>query len=276
MWSPGARRAGPTPGPSGGGPGPSSPASVPVTSPLHVELLTLFPEMLEGYLGASILGKAREKGLLDVRVTNVRDFATGKHRVTDDTPYGGGAGMVMKVEPLTAAIRAARERLPGAQVLLMSPRGRPLTQGVVRELAAARTPLVLVCGRYEGVDERVLAEVDGELSLGDFVLTGGELAALAVVDAVARLVPGVLGNEGSSVSESFEEGLLEHPHYTRPPVFEGRSVPEVLQSGDHARIARWRRWHALRLTRVRRPDLFARLTLTKQDLGLLGRREEEL
>ncbi|MCI0569683.1 MAG: tRNA (guanosine(37)-N1)-methyltransferase TrmD [Myxococcaceae bacterium] len=247
-----------------------------MTSPLRVELLTLFPEMVEGYLSASILGKARARGLLDVQVTNVRDFATGKHRVTDDTPYGGGAGMVMKVEPLTAALRAARARLPDARVLVMSPRGRPLTQAVARELAAGGVPLVLVCGRYEGVDERVMAEVDGEVSMGDFVLTGGELAALAVVDSVARLVPGVLGNEGSIGSESFEEGLLEYPHYTRPPVFEGREVPEVLQGGDHARIARWRRWHALQLTRQRRPDLFAQLMLSKQDIELLGRREEEL
>jgi tRNA (guanine37-N1)-methyltransferase len=243
---------------------------------LQVEVLTLFPELVEGYLGGSILGKAREKGLLETRVTAIRDFAPGKHRVTDDAPYGGGAGMVMKAEPLLGAMRAARARLPGARVLLMSPRGRTLTQPVARELAALGAPLVLVCGRYEGVDERVMAELDGELSLGDFVLTGGELAALAVVDAVARLLPGVLGNEGSAVTESFEGDLLEHPHYTRPPVFEGREVPAVLQGGDHARIARWRRWHALRLTRERRPDLFARLVLDKKDLALLARKEDEL
>jgi tRNA (guanine37-N1)-methyltransferase len=240
-----------------------------------VELLTLFPEAVSGYLGASILGKAQEKGLLQVTITHIRDFAEGKHRVTDDTPYGGGAGMVMKPEPLVAALEAARARNPGARVLLMSPRGPTFNQELARQLA--RLPgLVLVCGRYEGVDERVLASVDGELSLGDFVLTGGEVAALAVVDAVARLVPGVLGNEDSSVSESFEGGLLEHPHYTRPPVFRGVPVPAVLQSGDHARIARWRRWHALQLTRQRRPDLFARLQLSPADLKLLRQREEEL
>lgn len=259
---------------SGGESGP--PGGAPPRGPLQVELLTLFPELVEGYLSGSILGKARERGLLEARATNIRDFAAGKHRVADDAPYGGGAGMVMKVEPLVGAIRAARARLPGARVLLMSPRGRPLTQPLVRELAAADVPLVLVCGRYEGVDERVLAELDGEVSLGDFVLTGGELAALAVVDAVARLVPGVLGNVGSAATESFEEGLLEHPQYTRPPEFEGREVPAVLQGGDHARIARWRRWHALRVTRERRPELFDRLTLTPQDLALLARREEEL
>lgn len=240
-----------------------------------VELLTLFPEAVSGYLGASILGKAQEKGLLQVTLTHIRDFAEGKHRVTDDTPYGGGAGMVMKPEPLVAALEAARARNPAARVLLMSPRGPTLNQELARQLA--RLPgLVLVCGRYEGVDERVLPFVDGELSLGDFVLTGGEVAALAVVDAVVRLVPGVLGNEASSVSESFEEGLLEHPHYTRPPVFRGVPVPAVLQSGDHARIARWRRWHSLQLTRQRRPDLFARLQLSPADLKLLRQREEEL
>jgi tRNA (guanine37-N1)-methyltransferase len=240
-----------------------------------VEVLTLFPDMVTGYLGASILGKAREKGLLGVTVTYIRDFAEGKHRVTDDTPYGGGAGMVMKPEPLVAAVEAARARAPGAKALLMSPRGPVFTQQRARELA--REPgLILVCGRYEGVDERVMPFLDGELSLGDFILTGGEVAALAVADAVARLLPGVLGNEASPLSESFEEGLLEHPHYTRPPVFRGAEVPAILQSGDHARIARWRRWKSLQLTRERRPDLFARLQLGPADLKLLDKREEEL
>ncbi len=244
--------------------------------PLAVEILTLFPGMIRGYVCESILGKAQEKGLLRVGVVDIRDFAPGKHRVTDDTPYGGGAGMVMKVEPLVGAIEDAKARLPGARVFLMSPRGPTLTQERVRALAAHEGGLVLICGRYEGVDERVLAHVDGELSVGDFVLTGGELAALAVVDAAARLIPGVLGNASSAETESFEEGLLEHPQYTRPPAFRGAEVPAVLQSGDHARIARWRRWHALRLTRERRPDLFARLTLSKADLKLLEKPEEEL
>lgn len=241
-----------------------------------VEVLTLFPEMVSGYLGASILGKAREKGLLGVTITHLRDYAEGKHRVTDDAPYGGGAGMVMKPEPLVAAVEAARARAPqGARALLMSPRGPVFNQARARELA--REPgLILVCGRYEGVDERVIPYLDGELSLGDFILTGGEVAALAVVDAVARLLPGVLGNVDSSVSESFEEGLLEYPHYTRPPVFRGAEVPAVLQSGDHARIARWRRWKALQLTRERRPELFACLELGPADLKLLAKREEEL
>jgi tRNA (guanine37-N1)-methyltransferase len=184
--------------------------------------------------------------------------------------------MVMKPDPIVAAIEDARGRLPQAKVYLMSPRGRPFTQATARALSAHEGGLVLVCGRYEGVDERVRPFLDGELSLGDFVLTGGELAALAVVDAAARLVPGVLGNEASPVGESFEEGLLEYPQYTRPPVFRGEPVPAVLQSGDHARIARWRRYQALKLTQARRPDLFAKLTLSAEDLKLLQKREEEL
>jgi tRNA (guanine37-N1)-methyltransferase len=220
-----------------------------------VEILTLFPRLIAAPLEESILGKARAKGVLRVQVTDIRDFAEGKHRVTDDVPYGGGAGMVMKPEPLVAAIEAARQREPQARVVLMSPQGRRFDQAKALELAQLPA-LVLVCGRYEGVDERVLRWVDEELSLGDFVLTGGELAALAVVDAVARLLPGVLGNELSAQSESFTgEGLLEGPQYTRPPEFRGLRVPEVLLSGDHARIAGWRREQAMARTRERRPDL---------------------
>lgn len=235
---------------------------------MRFEVLTLFPQMIQGYTSESILGKAREKGLLSIDVTDIRDFATNKHRNTDDTPYGGGAGMVMKVESLVGAIEAARTRLPEAKVILLSPRGPTFTQAKARALAQAGSA-ILVCGRYEGVDERALAFVDEELSLGDFVLTGGELAALSVVDAVARLVPGVLGNAASATTESFEANLLEHPQYTRPVEFRGMTVPAVLQGGDHARIARWRRWHALQLTRTRRPDLFAQIVLTKDDQRLL-------
>lgn len=222
---------------------------------LSVEVLTLFPRLVAAPLEESILGRARDKGLLRVQVTDIRDFAEGRHRVTDDVPYGGGAGMVMKPEPLVAAIEAARVRAPAARVILLSPQGRTFAQPVAQELLG-HASLVLVCGRYEGVDERVLEWIDEELSLGDFVLTGGELAALAVIDAVARLVPGVLGNEQSARCESFAgEGLLEGPQFTRPPEFRGRRVPEVLLSGDHARIAEWRRAQALARTARRRPDL---------------------
>jgi len=239
------------------------------------EILTLFPRMIHGYAAESILGKALERQLLRLTVTDIRDFAAGRHHVTDDAPYGGGAGMVMKAEPLALSIAAAKARLPTAPAVLLSPRGPRFDQSKARALAA-HGAVILVCGRYEGVDERALNRIDEELSVGDFVLTGGELGALVVLDAVARLVPGVLGNAESSLSESFESGLLEYPHYTRPAVWEGLEVPQVLQSGNHARIERWRRWHSLRLTRERRPDLFARLTLSKEDLVLLGRSEEEL
>lgn len=244
---------------------------------LEVEILTLFPRMCAGYLAESILGKAQASGLLAVTVTDIREYAAGRHRVTDDAPYGGGAGMVMKPEPLTEAIEAAKGRLPGAWVLLTSPRGRRLDQGLARELAG-RGRLVVACGRYEGVDERVMAAVDEEVSVGDVVLTGGELAALCIVDAAARLVPGVLGNEESAGAESFagEGGLLEHPHYTRPPAFRGMEVPAVLLGGDHRRIERWRRRESLRATRDRRPDLFARLRLAEDDLRLLGAGDDEL
>lgn len=240
------------------------------------EVLTLFPRMITGYASESILGKAAEKQLLSVTTTDIRDFAPGKHRNTDDTPYGGGAGMVMKVEPLVGAIEAAKARLPNAPVILLSPRGPTFSQAKARELAA-KGSVILVCGRYEGIDERAMSKIDEELSLGDFVLTGGELGALIVIDAVARLIPGVLGNAESAVTESFESGLLEHPQYTKPREWNGLSVPEVLQSGDHARIERWRRWHALQLTKTRRPDLFAKLEpLSKADAKLLARREDEL
>ena len=222
---------------------------------LSVEVLTLFPRMIAAPLEESILGKARDKGLLRVQVTDIREFAEGRHRVTDDVPYGGGAGMVMKPEPLVLAIESARAREPAAHVVLMSPQGRRFDQRKAQELAG-REKLIFVCGRYEGVDERVLSFVDEELSLGDFVMTGGEFAALAIIDAMARLVPGVLGNAESPLAESFAgEGLLEGPQYTRPPEFRGQKVPEVLLSGDHAKIAAWRREQALHRTRDRRPDL---------------------
>ena len=242
----------------------------------QAEILTLFPAMVTGYLEGSILGRARARGLLRIEPRDIRAHAEGRHRVTDDAPYGGGAGMVMKPEPLVAAIEAARQALPGARVLLTSPRGERFGQARARALAQGPTDLILVCGRYEGVDERVRPHVDEEVSLGDFVLTGGELVALAVLDAVGRLLPGVLGNADSPGSESFEEGLLEYPQYTRPPDFRGAPVPEVLQGGDHARIARWRRWHQLQLTRERRPDLLAAAELSDDDRRLLQLEEKDL
>ncbi|HET6439617.1 MAG TPA: tRNA (guanosine(37)-N1)-methyltransferase TrmD [Anaeromyxobacter sp.] len=245
---------------------------------LEVEILTLFPGMCSGYLGESILGKAAESGLLEARVTDIREHAAGRHRVADDAPYGGGAGMVMKPEPLTEAILAARERLPGAWVVLLGPSGQRLDQALARRLAR-QGRLILVCGRYEGVDERVRAVIDMEVSLGDFVLTGGELAALCLVDAAARLVPGVLGNQASAGAESFaceDEPLLEHPQYTRPPEYRGMKVPLVLLSGDHRRIERWRRRESLRATRERRPDLFERLRLTEGDLRLIEAGDDDL
>ena len=222
---------------------------------MRFDIFTLFPEMLRSPLDESIIARARERGLVEITAWNPRDVTTDRHHIVDDYPYGGGAGMVMKPEPLVAAIEAAKEREPQARVVLMSPQGRRFDQEKALELSQSAA-LVLVCGRYEGVDERVMGWVDEELSLGDFVLTGGELAALAVVDAVARLLPGVLGNELSAQSESFAgEGLLEGPQYTRPPEFRGLRVPEVLLSGDHARIAGWRREQAMARTRERRPDL---------------------
>lgn len=241
---------------------------------IEAEVLTLFPDMVSGPLGESILARAAAKGLLKVTVTDIRTFTHDKHKVCDDVPYGGGAGMVMKPEPLTEAIESAKSRMPGAPVILMGPRGRKFDQRIAEELAA-KGRFILVCGHYEGIDQRAHAVIDEEISLGDFILTGGELAALSIIDAVTRLEPGVLGNSASSDHESFEDGLLEYPQYTRPPVFRGMKVPEILLSGNHAKIARWRRAQSLRVTRQRRPDLFSKLTLTKADLALLSEADSE-
>ena len=223
-------------------------------------VLTLFPAMFPGPLGASLAGRALEQGLWQLWVRDIRDFAEGKHRQVDDTPFGGGAGMVMRPDVVDRALGAAA--VEGEPALYLTPRGQPLTQGLVRELAAG-SGVTLLCGRYEGVDERVLEKHRlVEVSIGDYVLSGGELAALVLIDAVVRLLPGVMGNQASSEEESFGPGfdglLLEHPHYTRPALWEGRAVPAVLQQGHHAEIRRWRKAEAERLTRERRPDLWTR------------------
>ncbi len=221
-------------------------------------VLTLYPEMFPGHLGLSLAGKALEAGTWSLETVQIRDFATGKHRNVDDTPAGGGAGMVMRADVLARAIDAVSPDSDSRPRLLMSPRGKPLTQARVRELAAG-PGAVIVCGRFEGVDQRVIdARHLEEVSVGDYILSGGEPAAQVLLDAVVRLLPGVMGNEASGEEESFENGLLEHPHYTRPAEWEGRTIPEVLTSGNHAKIAKWRREQAEKLTRERRPDLLGR------------------
>jgi tRNA (guanine37-N1)-methyltransferase len=237
----------------------------------RIDVLTLFPALVRPFLDGSLLGQALRAGTLDIAVTDLRDFATDAHRTLDDAPYGGGDGMVLKCEPVVAAIEAVRR--PGGRVLLLSPRGRRFDQELARELAK-ESQLVLVCGRYAGFDERIGEVVSAEeLSIGDYVLAGGELAALVVIEAVTRLVPGVLGNPVSAESDSLCGGLLEHPLYTRPRQFRGRAVPEVLVSGDHSAVARWRRAQSLLLTRQRRPDLLRRAALDEEDRRLLGESE---
>jgi tRNA (guanine37-N1)-methyltransferase len=236
---------------------------------MQVDVFTLFPELFPAYLEASILGRAQQANLLSVGVHNIREYATDKHQVTDDTPFGGGGGMVMKPEPIFAAVEAVLGTPPAAPVILLSPQGRVFTQAIAQELAQ-QPRLALICGRYEGVDERVRQHLaTDEISIGDFVLTGGELPALLLIDAVARNLPGVLGQVDGALTDSHATGLLEGPHYTRPAEFRGWSVPPELLSGDHARIARWRRQQALRRTAQRRPDLLAKAELSDEDRKLL-------
>jgi tRNA (guanine37-N1)-methyltransferase len=229
------------------------------TNPWRASVLTLFPEMFPGPLGVSLAGKALEAGLWSLEARDIRDSATDRHRSVDDTPAGGGPGMVLRADVLAAAIDAADIAAGPAKDrprLLMSPRGRPLTQSLVRELAAGPGPLI-VCGRFEGIDQRVIeARRLEEVSVGDYVLSGGEIAAFALIDACVRLLPGVMGKLSSGAEESFSEGLLEYPQYTRPQAFEGRPIPDILLSGDHARVAAWRQAEAEALTRARRPDLW--------------------
>ena len=236
---------------------------------MRIDVITLFPELVAGVGQWGVTGRAVERGLLDLTTWNPRDFATDRHRTVDDRPYGGGPGMVMKVEPLRSAIRAARDDASAAPVVYLSPQGRRLDQQVVRELAD-RERLVLLCGRYEGVDERLIAtEVDMELSVGDYVLSGGELPAMTVIDCLARQLPGALGHEDSAREDSFTDGLLDYPHYTRPEVVDGLPVPPVLLQGDHRAIALWRRKQALGRTWLRRPELLAGQKLDADSLRLL-------
>lgn len=241
---------------------------------LRVEVVTIFPELVEAFARAGLVGKAIEAGHLRIECVSPREFAHDKHRSVDDTPFGGGSGMLMTPEPLVAAMEALDTRARAsdgvlARRVLLTPQGAPLTQATVRRLAACPA-LMLVCGRYEGIDERVRTFVHEEVSLGDFVVQGGEVPAMALIEAVSRCVPGVLGNAASIEEESHADGVLEYPHYTRPRSFRDMEVPEVLVSGDHAEVARWRRREALRRTRERRPDLFAKLVLSDADHKLLA------
>ncbi len=241
---------------------------------MHFDIFTLFPAMFQGPLSESILKRAQEQGLLSIALHNMRDATTDRHHVVDDYPYGGGAGMVMKPDPIFASVEAVHL---GGPIILLSPQGRLFTQQIARELSN-EPRITLICGHYEGVDERVRQHLaTDEISIGDFVLTGGELAAMMIVDAVSRLLPGVLGGEESTLEESHSSGLLEYPHYTRPPEYRGWRVPDVLLSGNHAEIAQWRRKESIRRTRERRPDLFAKLDLSsKQDRKLLSELESEI
>lgn len=242
---------------------------------MRIDVFTLFPELFPPYLDASILGRARQAKLLEVAVHNIRDHATDKHKVTDDEPYGGGGGMVMKPEPIFAAVESVLGAPPQVPVILLSPQGRLFSQAIAQELSRHER-IALICGRYEGVDERVRQHLaTDEISIGDFVLTGGELPALMVIDAVARNIPGALGQPDGALTDSHATGLLEHPHYTRPPEFRGWGVPEALLSGDHARIKRWRRQQSLLRTAERRPDLLERMDLSKEDKKLLEELQEQ-
>lgn len=242
---------------------------------MHFDVFTIFPEVMQPYLETSILQRARQSGLLTVHLHNIRDWTTDRHHTTDDTPYGGGGGMVMKPEPIFAAVEGVLGIPPACPVILLTPQGRPFTQRVAEELAG-NPHLALLSGRYEGIDERVRQHlVSDEISIGDFILTGGELPALVVIDAVGRLLPGALGDPQAAAQDSYATGLLEYPHYTRPPEFRGWGVPEVLISGDHGRIARWRREQSLLRTWQRRPDLLETAELNEQDREFLSELKKE-
>ncbi len=246
-----------------------------MTTPLRFDVFTLFPEVFIPYLQSSILKRAHENGLLDVALHNIRDWTSDRHHVCDDMPYGGGGGMVMKPGPIFAAVESVLGAPPACPLILLSPQGRVFTQAVAQELSQ-QPHLGLLCGRYEGIDERVIEHlVTDEISIGDYVLSGGELPALALIDAITRLLPGALGDPEGAWDDSHATGLLEYPHYTRPPEFRGWAVPDVLLSGDHGRIAQWRRQQALLRTLRRRPDLLAKADLSASDRDFLNSLELE-
>jgi tRNA (guanine37-N1)-methyltransferase len=242
---------------------------------MEFDVFTLLPEVFPPYLNSSILNRARLRGLIDVRVHNIRDWAAGKHHVTDDEPYGGGGGMVMKVEPVFAAVESVLGKEPSCPVILLTPQGRVFSQKMAMELVQ-HPRLALICGRYEGVDERIREHlVSDEISIGDYVLTGGEIPALIIVDAISRLIPGVLGDPDGAMDDSHATGLLEYPHFTRPVAFRDWGVPEILLSGDHAKIEKWRREQSLRRTLERRPDLLENAPLDEKDRKVLKKIQEE-
>ena len=247
-----------------------------MSEPLRINILTIFPEMFDSFFSSSILGRAREQGLLDIRTTDIRPYSTSKHHNTDDYPFGGGAGMVMMAQPIIDAMAAVSEEYPQARRIYLGPRGKKLTADLARELSHEKE-LVLLCGHYEGVDQRALDVcVDEEISIGDYILTGGEPAAMVLTDCVARFVPGVLGSADSPEEESFSDGLLEYPQYTRPREINGMAVPDILLNGDHAKISAWRRRESLKATLKHRPDLLETAMLDQKDLVLLEEIRKEM
>lgn len=243
---------------------------------MKFDIITIFPAIINAYLAESIVKRAIQKGIIEVRVHNLRDYTEDRHRTVDDYPYGGGPGMVMKPEPFFEAVRATKADGIETHTVMLSPQGKRFDQEAALRLSRERRRLLFLCGRYEAIDERVRdALVDEEISIGDYVLTGGELPCLVIIDGVVRLLPGALGDECSAMEESFSWGILDYPHYTRPPVFEGLKVPEVLLSGNHREIALWRKKEALKRTLQRRPELFERAQLTDEDRRLLSEIEEE-
>lgn len=238
---------------------------------MKIDFLTLFPEMIEAVMGQSMMKRAQDSGVIDIHITNFREYGIGKHQIVDDTPYGGGPGMLLKPEPLFEAVDAINDRDPDSQktIILLDPAGRTFDQMYAEDLAT-KEHLVFICGHYEGYDERIRTLATDEISLGDYVLTGGELGALVIADATIRLIPGVLGNRKSSVADSHSTGLLEHPHYTRPAIYRGMSVPEILLSGHHEMIDQWRHQQSLIRTAIRRPDMLANYPLTEADQSFLN------